>query len=247
MPPQVEGRAAPPRAPQSAKHLYRSKAPERVNFPVGERGETTSGVSPFLIFDNKVIRSLSSRGLLPPLSRSPFRFAKQIFGEKAFDAHRRQTSLSGYELTSFATCGRYSKRREPPLLQCHPEQAIVCDCASKFCAVRHERNKTEERRRKAASDEGIYKGVSVSFRGRLLFRKGRRTINVHMRSRRFASPYGFDSATASRFAPLRITQHFSPPTSPSGYALTIFATCGQYSKRREPPFGKARPKPSTMG
>ena len=32
MPPQVEGRAAPPRAPQSAKHLYRSKAPERGEF-----------------------------------------------------------------------------------------------------------------------------------------------------------------------------------------------------------------------
>ena len=128
-----------------------------------------------------------------------------------------------------------SRRREPPLLQCHPEQAIVCDCASKFCAVRHERNKTEERRRKAASDEGIYKGVSVSFRGRLLFRKGRRTINVHMRSRRFASPYGFDSATASRFAPLRMTQHFSHPTSPSGFALTSFAVCGRYLKRRQPP------------
>ena len=64
MPPQVEGRVAPPRAPQSAKHLYRSKAPERGEFPrKGKEGKPQVGFP--LPNTQHPHRGLNYRFLLP--------------------------------------------------------------------------------------------------------------------------------------------------------------------------------------
>ena len=95
MPPQVEGRAAPPRAPQSAKFLYRSKASERgeffrrkkrgkpqVGFPLLLSFESAKSLATFF-FDakgakKKVIKRRkellrNSRGLRPPTPIKVFR------------------------------------------------------------------------------------------------------------------------------------------------------------------------------
>ena len=53
MPPQVEGRVAPPRAPQSAKYPYRSKAPERGEFfRRKKRGKPQVGFPLLLSFES---------------------------------------------------------------------------------------------------------------------------------------------------------------------------------------------------